>query len=188
MKEMFLSKLSFFSLATVDSLPFKFTEKDFSKIESTGGNGLFNGIIGDLGQLASPLYSWGIKIITITFVLATVVMILSALFKNGQWQKYAQTAITMSFVSLLVLRGLPILILSVRHTDDIDLLFQDALSMLGFSVIFLCLISFAVSFLFSFGYKLIEHPEFHRWSKTLRSVSVMMLLFAIVIPWLFPII
>lgn len=174
-------------IASANTLPFDIPENDYSQIKQVKSDGLFSGLLGDFGGVMAPVYNWGVKYITILFVVATLVMILSALFKNGQWQKYAQLTMLLSFLSMLVLRGLPIIILSIRQPSDVDILLQESLSMLSFGVIFLCLISIAVSFLFGFGYKLIEHPEFHRWAKTLRSVSVMMMIFAVIIPWLFPI-
>lgn len=170
-----------------NKLPFNIPNNDHSVISPISSDSLFDGIIGNFSGIAAPAYMWGVKIITIIFVLGTLVMILSAIFKNGQWQQYGQLSMLMSFIAMLVLRGLPIIVLSVQNTADIDLLLQHVLSILGFGAIFLCLISVAVSFLFGFGYRLIEHPEFHRWAKTLRSVAALMLLFAVVIPWLFPI-
>lgn len=172
----------------MNALPIPVPQQDHSKLESVDSGQLFSGLLGDFTSIMTPVYSWGIKFITILFIVATLVMILSALFKNGQWQKYGQLTMLLSFVSMLVLRGLPIIVLSVRGTNDVDVLLQETLSMLSFGVIFLCIISFAVSFLFGFGYKLIAHPEFHRWAKTLRSVSVLMVIFAIAIPLFFPII
>lgn len=176
------------SLFTVTNIPIPIPRQDHSKIEAINSRDLFGGLLTDFTGIMTPIYSWGIKAITILFIVATLVMIMSALFKNGQWQKYGQVTMLLSFVSMLLLRGLPIIVLSIRASEDVDALLQETMSMLSFGVIFLCLISFAVSYLFGFGYKLIEHPEFHRWAKTLRSVSVLMVIFAIAIPWLFPII
>lgn len=175
-------------LLSVNSLPIPIPRQDHSKLEAVDTQNLFGGLLTDFTGIMTPVYNWGIKAITILFIVATLVMIMSALFKNGQWQKYGQVTMLLSFVTMLLLRGLPIIVLSIRASEDVDVLLHETMSMLSFGVIFLCLISFAVSYLFGFGYKLIEHPEFHRWAKTLRSVSVLMVIFAIAIPWLFPII
>lgn len=174
------------SYASASTLPFTIPKNDHSEIQPVSSDSLFGGLIGNFAGIVAPAYKWGIIVITIIFVIGTLAMILSALFKNGQWQKYGQMAMLLSFITLLFLRGMPIIVLSIRNTNDIDILLQEALSILGFAAIFLGLISFAVSFIFSFGYRLIEHPEFHRWSKTLRSVAALMVLFAIITPWLFP--
>jgi len=174
-------------VALAGALPFKLPSKDEAEIKPVDSEGFLGAIIGDLGALIAPAYSWGVSFITILFVVGTLVMIMSALFKNGQWQKYGQITMLLSFLTMLLLRGLPIVVLSIRTTSDINILLSESLSMLGFAAIFLCFISVGVSFLFGFGYRLIEHPEFHRWAKNLRGVSVLMLLFAIAIPYLFPI-
>ncbi|MDX1806479.1 MAG: hypothetical protein R3267_05605 [Paenisporosarcina sp.] len=173
--------------ATQAPLPFM-PKKHEGQIEEVSSDSLFGGISDALASLIGPAYSWGIIIITGIFVVGTLVMIMSVLFKNGQWQKFAQGTMFISFVVMLLLRGLPILILSIRNANDIDVLLRDGLLSLSYAAIFLGIISISVSLLFRLGYKLIEHPEFHRWSKNLISVSVLMMILAIAIPILFPII
>lgn len=169
-------------------LPFMPSFDKDKEITAVSSDSFLGGITRSLGELVAPAYSWGITIITTLFVVGTVVMILSTIFKNGQWQKYGQGTMLISFIVMLVLRGLPIIILSIRTADDIDILFSNALTSLSYSAIFLGMVSIAVSFLFRFGYHLIEHPEFHRWSRNLLSVSILMMILAISIPILFPII
>ncbi|WP_028393900.1 hypothetical protein [Bacillus cihuensis] len=173
---------------TASPLPFMPEMDENKKIESTTSDSLFQGLLSDFGGLVKPLYGWGIDLVTALFVIGTVVMIMSILFRNGQWQKYAQGTMFISFIVMLTLRGLPIIILSLKTAKDIDVLISDSVSTLSFVAVFLGLISISVSFLFRFGYKLIEHPEFHKWSKNLISVSILMMALALTIPFLFPLI
>lgn len=175
------------ALAANKPLPFMPDKNENQEIKPTSTDSLLGGITDGIGELIGSSYGWGINIITGIFVVGTLVMIMSVLFKNGQWQKYAQGTMFISFLVMLLMRGLPILILSIRNTHDIDVLLQDALMSLSYAAVFLGIISISVSLLFRFGYKLIEHPEFHRWYRNLISVSVLMVLLAIVIPILFPI-
>ncbi|MDQ0271242.1 vacuolar-type H+-ATPase subunit I/STV1 [Cytobacillus purgationiresistens] len=161
-------------------------DKEDLEIKPTSSKTLFGGVMESLGSLVSPLYSWGITIITIIFLAGVVAMIMSILFRNGQWQKYGQSTIYISFIVLLILRGLPILILSMQSSQDVDALLNSAITMLSYSALYLGLISIAVSLLFRLGYKLIEHPDFHRWSKNLVSVSLLMMAFAVLVPYVFP--
>lgn len=147
---------------------------------------LLGGVVQSFAELIVPAYSWGIIIITSTFVIGTLLMILSAIFKNGQWQKLGQNSMFWSFISLLLLRGLPILILSIRNTNDIDILLKEFIITLSYSAIFLGVISIASSGLFKLGHKLIGHPEFYRRSRTLVMVSVIMVALSLVIPKIFP--
>lgn len=183
-----LSSLLLFSVfplyTSANPLPFM-PDKD-SEIKPVSSDSLFGGLTRDIGEIVAPLYGWGITIITALFVIGAVVMILSMIFKNGQWQKYGQGTMFISFVVMLVLRGMPIIFLSVRSSADIDSLLNSSLTVLSSSAVILGLIGIAVSFLFKFGYRLIDHPDFHRWARNLMSVSIMMMLFAIVIPILFP--
>ena len=170
------------------NLPFKVTERDFSKIESNTTEGLFGGVKETFAEIAANAYPWGIKVITIIFVIAALVMVLSAIFKNGQWQKYSQSTMFFSFISLLFLRGLPIIALSIKSSVDVDVALATSLVILATGIFYLCGISAGISDVFNTGYRLIAHPEFHRWSKNLRGVAALMFIFAFVIPWLFPLI
>lgn len=133
-----------------------------------------------------PVYGWGITFITSTFVIGALMMILSAIFKNGQWQKIGQNSMFWSFISLMLMRGLPILILSIRNSNDVDTLLNEFIITLSYSAIFLGVISIAASGIFKFGYNLIEHPEFYRRSRTLVMVSVIMVALSLIIPKIFP--
>lgn len=147
---------------------------------------LLGGIAQTFAELIVPAYGWGIIFITSTFVLGALLMILSAIFKNGQWQKLGQNSMFWSFISLLLMRGLPILILSIRNTNDVDSLLNEFIITLSYSAIFLGVISIASSGLFKLGHKLIGHPEFYRRSRTLVMVSVIMVALSLVIPKIFP--
>lgn len=147
---------------------------------------LTEGIYTELGGFMTPVYGWAVDFFTITFVVGTIVMILSIMFKNGQWQKYAQSTMLVTFIIMLLMRGVPIIVLSVNSPGDIDMMLLGAVEVLGAVAIFIAAISLPVSFLFKFGYHLIEHPKYHRWSRNLLSVSALMITLAVIIPWIFP--
>lgn len=162
------------------------TPKKNQEIKPVSSETLFGGLLKDLTEIVKPVYDWGIFIITAIFIIGSIVMILSMIVKNGQWQKYAQVTMFISFVVMLVLRGFPILILSVKSMGDVNILLTKLVSQLSGAAVFLGLTGIAASLLFRFFYKLIEHPDFHRWSKNLLGVSVIMMISSIVIPILFP--
>lgn len=133
------------------------------------------------------VFTWGINAITIIFLCAVIMMILAILFRNGQWQKFAQTTMLWTFLSMLLLRAIPIVILSFRSEMDVDEAFSTALIAISQITLFIALTALMLSLLFRFAYKLIKHPEYHRWSKNTLNVSVMMAIFAIVGPYIFAI-
>lgn len=143
-------------------------------------------IYSDVGGLGTPLYGWAIDLFTILFVVGTLVMILSIAFKNGQWQKYAQGTMLTSFVILLLMRGLPIIMLSMNTTEDIDLLFTAGVAFLSATTIMMAVMSVGISADFKFNYHLIEHPKYNRWSKNLFYVAILMTFLAVLVPWFFP--
>lgn len=147
---------------------------------------LFDSLYNSLGDLVAPAYGWAIDLFTIMFVGATIIMILSIMMKNGQWQKIAQTTMFITFILMILLRGAPIIVLSINSSEDIDLLLSSSVLALGTMAFFMAAISRPISQLFRFGYNLIEHQKYQRWSKNLISVAVLMTFLAIVIPWIFP--
>ncbi|MEK3977368.1 hypothetical protein MKZ20_21610 [Psychrobacillus sp. FSL K6-2684] len=168
-------------LSAISNIP-KFGSREFTPNKEFNTDGL----ISSSTELGVKLYSWGIIALTAVFVLGTLMMILSAIFKNGQWQKLGQNFMFWSFVSLLLLRGLPILILSIRNTNDIDSLFNEFIVSLSYTAVYLGVISLACGLMFKLGHKLIKHPEFYRRSKTLFMVSIIMVSLSILIPNVFP--
>lgn len=185
---MLLSSLLFpFKVYADDGLPFNIPKDDDATIKPVSTEGLFGGLETDLGAIFAPMYGWAIVIITIIFITGSFVMLLSVLFKNGQWQKFSQLLMAFSFISILTLRGMPLIILSIKDpSTDIDYLLQGVTHYISAAVIYAAVVGIVLSFLFRFGYKLIKHPEFHRWSRTLRSISILMVVFSFIIPWIFP--
>lgn len=169
-------------------LPFMPEKDEYKEITPVSSNELFGGITKGIDQIFAPIYSWGVSIITALFIIGTVVMIASIIFKNGQWQQYGQRTMLFSFVGMLLMRGMPILILSIQNSNDFDSLLNKVIDVLSYSTIYIGFVGIAVSFLFRFGHKLIEHPDFHRWSRHLLSVSIIMIMFAIIVPYVFPLI
>lgn len=143
-------------------------------------------IYSDVSGLGTPLYGWAIDLFTILFVVGTLVMILSIAFKNGQWQKYAQGTMLTSFVILLLMRGLPIIMLSMNTKEDIDILFAAGVAFLSATTIMMAVMSVGISADFKFNYHLIEHPKYNRWSKNLFYVAILMTFLAVLVPWFFP--
>lgn len=131
------------------------------------------------------LMDWGAKAITVLFILGIILMIMSIIFKNGQWQKTAQALMLWSFISLLMVRAIPITILSFKSGVDVDDAFTALLASLSQIAIFLGVVGIMLSFLFRFAHKLIDHPEYHRWSKNVLNVSIIMMFFAAVAPFIF---
>lgn len=149
----------------------------------------FDEVVNDLfdlgGKATEKIFTWGINVITIVFLCAVIMMIMSILFKNGQWQKFAQTTMLWTFLSMVMLRAVPTIILSFRSEGDVDDAFSTALLAISQITIFIGLIALMLSLLFRLAHKLIEHPEYHRWSKNTLNVSLMMILFALIGPYIF---
>lgn len=142
-------------------------------------------LFSNVADLGASAFDWGIKLITILFIIGVIVMIMAMIFKHGQWQKYAQTTMLWSFISMMILRGAPIIFLSFRSKADVDTAFSTALGTLSEVAIFVGMMGIGISLLFKFGYMLIEHPEYYKWYKNARNISAIMILFAFIGPIIF---
>lgn len=163
-----------------------FEDGQFKNTSGTLEGGLSN-LRSTAGEFTLSVMDWGTKGIGILFIIGVLLMILALIFKNGQWQKYAQTTMLFSFISMLMVRGTAIVILSFRNGMDIDDALSGGLIALVQISIFLGVTGILISFLLKLAYKLIEHPEYHRWSKNVLNVSILMILFSLVGPYLFSI-
>jgi len=148
-------------------------------------DGLIDKLTTFSGSGTLNVMDWGIKAITVLFILGVLLMIMSIIFKNGQWQKWGQSTMLWSFLAMLALRAIPLTILSVRSGMDVNEAFTALISSLTQIAIFLGVIGVLLSLLFKFAYKLIEHPEYHRWSKNVLNVSIIMMFFAMIGPFVF---
>lgn len=161
------------------------TITDDGQIKSDGSFSFTDDISDKLTFLGTSGFDWFLKGITILFIIGVIAMIMAMIFKNGQWQKYAQTTMLWSFVSLMLLRGIPIVILSFKTKADVDAAFSTALSTISEVAVFIGLIGISISLLFKFGHTLIKHPEYYKWYKNARNISVIMILFAFFGPIIF---
>lgn len=152
--------------------------------ESTG-HGWMDEIIQIGAGGALQFFDWGILGITILFLVGIIAMIMAMIFKNGQWQKYSQLTMFWSFVTMLILRGVPLIIFSTQSGADIDRGFDVFITAMSQIALFIGFVGIGVSLLFKFGNHLIDHPEFYRWSKNARNVSLVMMLFALSAPTIF---
>lgn len=153
--------------------------------DSNDIDGLIDKLTTFSGSGTLNVMDWGIKAITVLFILGVLLMIMSIIFKNGQWQKWGQSTMLWSFLAMLALRAIPLTILSVRSGMDVNEAFTALISSLTQIAIFLGVIGVLLSLLFKFAYKLIEHPEYHRWSKNVLNVSIIMMFFAMIGPFVF---
>lgn len=148
-------------------------------------DGVIDHLLEISGVSTVSFMDWGIKAITILFILGVILMIMAIIFKNGQWQKWGQSTMLWSFLSMLIVRAIPITILSFRNGVDVNEAFSALILSLTQMAIFLGVIGVLLSYLFKFAYKLIEHPEYHRWSKNVFNVSLIMMMFALIAPFVF---
>jgi hypothetical protein len=127
------------------------------------------------------VYGTGMTLITITFVVAVIVLVMAMIFKNGQWTKWSTGVMITTLILILFLRGLPILFFS-SNAIGLTVIISDALSLAKSTGIYVSILMLFVGLLFRFNYSLINHKEFSRWSKRLFVGSVLTALLISVMP------
>lgn len=157
---------------------------DIEKSDLSNG-GLFDSINGTGMESAIKALHWAVEFITIIFVIGVIVMIFSIIFKHSQWQKYAQSTLLWSFLALIIFKALPFIIFSVQKFSDVDNLFETTLTVVQQAALYIGIVGISLSLLFKFAHKLIKHPEFFKWQKTSRNMSIIMIFFSIIGPFVF---
>lgn len=183
---LFFIPITAFANTPLPFMPSKDEFQDNHQFKSTSTESLTDGLLHDLTNVLEPVYDWGITIITAAFIIGTIIMILSLITKNGQWQKFGQNTMFFSFIVLLLLRGLPVIILSIQSMKDITLMLDAFISALSQTSVYIGMIGIGVSMLFLYGFKLIGHPNFYRWSRALVAGSSIMIALSLIVPILFP--
>lgn len=128
------------------------------------------------------LFDGGVKALLILFGLGILVMIMSAIFKNGQWQKYAQGTLLWSFLAICILRGIGLLIVTIQSVNDVENLLALGLTWMTHIALFLGLVGFVVSLMYKFAHALIKHPDYYKSSKLSFGVSLVMIMLALFVP------
>lgn len=129
----------------------------------------------------STLFNIGMTIITIIFVVSVCIMALSIVFKNGQWTKWSTGVMVLTLMIVLILRGGVILLFSSDKVG-ITTLFTDTLELVKKIGIYAALVMVLVGVLMRYNHILINHPDYHRWSKRLIIGSIIILVLATLMP------
>ncbi|UNL87529.1 hypothetical protein [Priestia koreensis] len=137
-----------------------------------------------LNGLLPKVMDVGIKVITIMFVAAVIVMAFALLMKNGQWTKIGTGVMMGSFVAIIMLRVVPIFMLTSDRMN-ITLFVNDTLDLLK-HISFVAAIGMVIIGLFiRFLHQLLNHPDYFRWSKRLYIGALILTILSTFIPILF---
>lgn len=138
----------------------------------------------DVNGIMPHIYDTGMKFITIMFIIAVVGLALSLVFKNGQWTKWSSGVMTTTLLIILVFRGGPIIMLTT-DAIGITLFASDVLNFATSVGLYVAIGMTLVSLLMRLFYKLINHPDYFRWSKRLMIGSVIIAILSLVMPVVF---
>lgn len=153
-------------------------------ITPTDSSGFFQSMMTSLDSSLPAVYEVGMNVITIIFIVAVIGYAMALLFKNGQWMKWSAGIMLSSLVVILLLRGGPILFYSTT-VMGVPTLIKDIMSFLTATGVFIAVGMLLTSLLFRFNYKLLRHPDYHRWSRRLLVGSILVATLSTVIPVVF---
>ncbi|WP_251609855.1 hypothetical protein [Priestia koreensis] len=137
-----------------------------------------------LNGLLPKVMDVGIKVITIMFVAAVIVMAFALLMKNGQWTKIGTGVMISSFVAIIMLRVVPIFMLTSDRMN-ITLFVNDALDLLKHISFVAAIGMVIIGFFIRFLHQLLNHPDYFRWSKRLYIGALILTILSTFIPILF---
>ncbi|PMC34987.1 hypothetical protein CJ195_20995 [Bacillus sp. UMB0899] len=169
-----------------EGIPTFIEKRDLNEnpIEENDINPTIGNMTENFNGMLPYIYDTGMKFITVIFLIAVVALALSLIFKNGQWTKWSTGVMVTSLLIILFFRGGPIIVLTM-DAIGITLFASDLLNFATSVGIYVAVGMILVSLLFRLFYKLINHPDYFRWSKRLMIGSVIIAVLSLVIPVVF---
>ncbi|NRD81079.1 hypothetical protein HPT25_27690 [Bacillus sp. BRMEA1] len=140
--------------------------------------------MGDMDGILPQVYDTGMKFITIMFIIAVIALALSLIFKNGKWTKWSTGVMGTTLLIILFFRAGPIIMLTT-NTIGVTLFASNLLKFVTSVGIYIAIGMLLVSLLMRLFYKLINHPDYFRWSKRLMLGSVIIAVLSLIIPVVF---
>lgn len=134
--------------------------------------------------LMEPVYQIGIEILTIVFIASIISLTIASIMRNGQWTKWGTAAMFFSFLSLLLLKLIPIMVLT-KTTSEITLLASKGIILLQETSLYLSIFVLIVGFVLKAAHKVYRHPDYYRWSKSLFFGGTIMLVLSFAAPVIF---
>ncbi|RHW36076.1 hypothetical protein D1B31_18535 [Neobacillus notoginsengisoli] len=141
--------------------------------------GIWTDGINDMAPTVSFLFS---AIFTVMFLAGVVRMGYSIVTKTGQIMKGSTGILIWVPVTFFFIRIL-ILIMFTTDSNNVTLLASDIISLVRTTGYFTSIGMVLIGLVLFFFYKLIEHPEYGRWSKRLCVTAALLTLLATVMPF-----
>lgn len=143
--------------------------------------------VNDLTNMANEINSWAPtvstiinRIFAIMFLFGVLTMGYSKVTKTGHVMKRSASTMIWAPAAYFIIKLVVILVFSIdKNTIQ---LFSDTIYVLQYSGFYVSIGLILVGLLFHLFYKLIQHPEFMRWSKRLWSASAVIVLAVILVP------
>jgi hypothetical protein len=131
----------------------------------------------------APTVSFMISaLFTIMFLTGVVRMGYSIITKTGQVMRFSTGILIWVPVTFFIIR-LMIIIMFTTNVNDVTLLASDVISLIKSTGYYTSLGMTLIGLVFFFFYKLIEHPEFGRWSKRLWVSAALLTLMITIMPF-----
>lgn len=129
----------------------------------------------------SVMYNMAFQIFTIIFVAAVVVLAGAITLKNGQWMKWSSNTMIFTVITILVIRLVPILFLTINMIG-FTMLLTATIELIVHTLFYIAVSMILISLFLKMLYRMFEHPKYFRWSRSLFNGSVLIIILSIITP------
>ena len=146
--------------------------------ESLGGGFSASSTLFDVqgtgNNLVSIVLDVGFDILALVFIFGVVGIAMGVTLQNGQWTKWSTTAMYGTFLSIICIRIIPIIALTIDQIG-ITLVINHIIQLCTRTGFFIAIIMFLIGLFLRSLNKIFEHPKYFRWGRSLLFGSLIII-------------
>lgn len=148
---------------------------------SISNSGLLLSVEKGTQSLLAIIVDVGFDILALLFVMGVIGYAAGITMKNGQWSKWSFNIMSGTFISIILLRIAPILVLTIDKIGITIIInhFVELLSSIG---LYMAIIMFLIGLFLRSLNKVFEHPKYFRWGRNLLSGCVIIVVLSYISP------
>lgn len=177
--------LLMFSVSPVHAAEFNLKEynayKQYEMQQTPELNQLSENVMADVNSSFAVIYNIGFQVFTVIFIAAIVALAGAITLKNGQWMKWSTNTMIFTLISILLIRLVPILFLTI-NVLGITLLLTYIIQLIMSTLFYVSFAMLLISLFLKMLYRMFEHPKYFKWSRSLLNGSVLVLILSIIMP------
>lgn len=148
---------------------------------SISDSGLLESVEKGTQSLLAIVVDVGFDILALLFIMGVIGFAAGMTMKNGQWSKWSTNIMIGTFIAILALRIAPILVLTIDKIG-ITLIINHIVLLLSSVGLYISIIMFLIGLFLRSLDKIFDHPKYLRWSRSLLSGCVIIVVLSYVSP------